>query len=216
MRQGSVPTKALPRWMLTIVRKLNLKSPLAKRAATHCPPPTAASPMSRSELAKLTPAATLAHLESLEADESWAAYRLLTPAMQEMVAAHVNTDRWGELLTREMRDQAVECFKREKSAPPAPTSSGPMEYFAFKGTTLTCPACAWSGLGNLCGSQSIPGTTDRKALLRICPSCSSSVALTTWPTIAELLEAWGTLNSQERAMVFAWEREQQGRESAQS
>jgi len=122
MRNGPVPTRALPRWFLTIMRKLSLNSPLWKRLVTYCPPPTARSPFNRAELANLTPAAVIAHIEALDADESWAAYRLLTPQIQGLVAAHVNTDRWSELLIREMRDQALECFKRERAAASEPTS----------------------------------------------------------------------------------------------
>jgi hypothetical protein len=40
------------------------------------------------------------------------------------------------------------------------------------------------------------------------------VALTTWPTVAELLEAWATLTERERSVVFKWEGEQEGRECA--
>jgi hypothetical protein len=213
MREGPVPTKALSRWLLRIIRKIRLNSPLAKRSATYCPPPTVTSPMSRVELARLTPAATLAHIESLAADEAWAAYRLLTPEMQEMVAAHVNTDLWSQLLVREIRDQAVECFKREDAGVPEPTSSGPTDYFAFKSTAVRCQVCAWSGRGDLCSSRAIAGESEWKSLLRICPSCSSTVALTTWPTVAEFLAAWATLTEHERLVVFNWERGHEDRES---
>jgi hypothetical protein len=214
MRDGPVPAKAMPRWLLTIIRKLRFDSPLAKRIAPRSRPPMPPAPMSREELAKLTPTESIARIEAFEADEAWAAYQLLTPQMQKMVAAHCNLERWSELLTRELRDQAVECLKREKAAPPVTPSSGPIDYFKFKSTAVRCPLCAWSGLGDQCPSRAIPGDSDKKTLLRTCPVCSSTVALTAWPTVAELLEAWATLSAHEREVVFAWEQEQEGRESA--
>ena len=72
MRHGPVPNKALPRWMLTIVRKLRLDLPLAQPSAKHNPPPTAASPLAARKVAPRSPAAVIAHIEALQA-VAWAA-----------------------------------------------------------------------------------------------------------------------------------------------
>jgi hypothetical protein len=199
-----------PRWMLQIIRKLSLTSPLCQRLAQFSPSRPPKSPLGRGELAKLSPAATMARIEALEPQAAWACYQELSPRMQEFVAAHCKAKRWAELLMYEIHSQATACIKRENSKPVE--RKAPVDYFAFKSTTASRPVCAWSGRGDLCSWRSVP--TSNTTLARTCPVCSCVVAVTTWPSVLQLREAWGTLTAHERDVIFRWERGEEDRERA--
>ena len=70
-------------------------------------------------------AALLARIEAHEPDGAWALYRVLRPRTKEYVANHVSTKRWGDLLSREVQDLAINYTAPAQPAglPIAPVNS---------------------------------------------------------------------------------------------
>jgi hypothetical protein len=132
MREGPVTTGGLPRWVLGIVRKLNLRTPLNKRLVKKWPPPAVTPALSSGEHKELSPAGLIAKIEALEPDAAWNCYRQLSTELQGIVAVHVGPQRWAELLFREVRAHAFDCRKRQKSEAASPDGKAPIKKLSIR------------------------------------------------------------------------------------
>ena len=190
-----------PRWFLTRLRSIDLtRSWLARRqgrdAAGGNPTGGARTP----NLPADESAALLARVEANNPEAAWALYRTLNPRMQEYVAAHVNTPRWGELVVREVRDKVLRDGVIGERTTPQP--DGYSRVLAFKQQTLTCRVCAWRGTGAACMAAAIPATG---ILEYLCPICTAPMTREQTPTIEEYHAAWDSLSPMERWIVFRME-----------